>query len=81
MSIGSTPVRPAVIKVIMILLVMCIILGLLLIISLTTLYIVVTKSKDTQSKNLDDVISINGFNYTRNQFDSLTKEFEDELRR
>lgn len=65
----------------MILLVMCIILGLLLIISLTTLYIVVTKSKDTQSKNLDDVISINGFNYTRNQFDSLTEEFEDELRR
>lgn len=60
---------------------MCIILGLLLIISLTTLYIVVTKSKDTQSKNLDDVISINGFNYTRNQFDSLTEEFEDELRR
>lgn len=65
----------------MILLVMCIILGLLLIISLTTLYIVVTKSKDTQSKNLDDVISINGFNYTRNQFDFLTEEFEDELRR
>lgn len=65
----------------MILLVMCIILGLLLIISLTTLYIVVTKSKDTQSKNLDEVISINGFNYTRNQFDSLTEEFEDELRR
>ena len=65
----------------MILLVMCIILGLLLIISLTTLYIVVTKSKDTQSKNLDDVILINGFNYTRNQFDSLTEEFEDELRR
>lgn len=60
---------------------MCIILGLLLIISLTTLYIVVTKSKDTQSKNLDDVILINGFNYTRNQFDSLTEEFEDELRR